>query len=141
MSVEYSQFAHHSRLEGYQNVILAKQLARFVVRTISKKYGKNARVAIYGIDGSSIYLAAFCKMLRPDWNFISGDSTGLKSCADFNEIKIFVDDYLSTGSRTKRITYLVDGDISEYFYFRGNRYWKEKVDDVLHSKINFLYKD
>lgn len=141
--INYNSYDHRSLEFGYQNVQTAKALARFVTKTMSKKYGRNAKVAIYGIDGSSIYLAAFCKALRPDWLFYSGSKSSdilnyYSPDSENDVVHIFVDDCLCGGNASRTIDNLLsrysNKNINEFFYICGNRH---RID-IPNASVNFL---
>lgn len=108
--VNYNPYSHHSKEKGYQNLNNAKAVARFVKAQLRKVYGKalkEKRIAIYGVDNSTTYLAAHVKMLMPEIEFVSGrkaynqhseDYTGMRlGYACLPDIVLFVDDYFSRG--------------------------------------------
>lgn len=99
----YFSNKHHTKNYGYQNPEVAKQFAEFVVSKVEELF-PNQPVTIIGIDNSSTFLAAFVKMLRPEWFLISGSkhSKELKNkyLAPKNAKLVFVDDFLCGGRAT-----------------------------------------
>lgn len=105
--MNYDPCMHHSAESGYQNPANSVALAEYVVAKVEELYPnkEDGTVAIFGIDNSSTFMAAFVKMLRPEWVFVSGSKyTGnFKNYSTLPQIRaaIFVDDYLYTGAASK----------------------------------------
>lgn len=147
--MKYRSYAHHDKENGYQNVETAKEFAKFVKNQLARRKS----VELIAVDGSSTFLAAFVKMLKPDWNLITGDKGTERIKGDFEFCKnlVFVDDYFCSGNATKAVIKMIENYLSEanhpeniYFYYIAGqnnincRHADITNESKLKSKLHFL---
>jgi orotate phosphoribosyltransferase-like protein len=101
--VKYNPFCHTSVEYGYQNPEIARRFAKFVVKVLKEKSIDISDLTIVGIDASSVFLAAFVKMLLPELEFISCSKHSNRLVYTNKKYLLFIDDYYASGSATKTL--------------------------------------
>lgn len=134
---KYNSGLHHSLQFGYQNPVIAKKFAKYVVSVVENRFPqlknktlkKTAIVNLYAIDGSSVYLTAFVKMLRPKWRLvtINRKTFEFKGTPDNSEINIFIDDYISQGRATADVISTIHHEMEEENFWNTSSYNVEKL--------------
>ena len=106
---EYKPYSHTSVDYGYQNPTIARRFAKFVASTLKEKGIVASDVSIVGLDGSSIFLAAFVKAVLPKLEFISCSKYSERQISTNRKYLLFADDYFCSGSATKEMIQRVWG--------------------------------
>lgn len=102
-NVTYNPFNHTSVERGYQNPKIARRFAKFVVKILKEKSIDTSDVVIVGVDASSVFLAAFVKMLLPELEFISCSKYSKRMVYTNKKYLLFIDDYYASGDATKTL--------------------------------------
>jgi len=110
-NILYRPNCHKDITNGYRNVETARTFSEWVVNDILSKYPKAGTgeniIQILAVDSSSTYLAAFIKMLQPNWylNTSKKNKPNFQSLTQLKRssipVSIFVDDYFSSGEAFK----------------------------------------
>ena len=101
--VQYDSGAHKTIKYGYQNPQTAKAFSLFVKKVLIKAKIDPSEVTIVGMDGSSTFLAAFCKMRMPEMRFESSSKYRKDTLRLHTKYLIFADDYFGCGLATNKL--------------------------------------